>query len=102
MGHPVMRQCVGCKEVTDRRNLVRCVYVADSVAVEVDTSQTLPGRGAWVHADPKCVQKGIRNRGFVRTLKLTEHSKASLSVTEAWQKLADDVLQCARCALQQS
>ncbi|MCS4484216.1 YlxR family protein [Gleimia sp. 6138-11-ORH1] len=102
MAHPIMRQCVGCKEVTDRRNLVRCVYVAETETVEVDSSQTAPGRGAWVHAKSKCVQRAIRNRGFVRTLKLTELGKTFDNSADAWQKLVTDVLQCTRCTLQQS
>ncbi|EEH63983.1 hypothetical protein HMPREF0044_1002 [Gleimia coleocanis DSM 15436] len=102
MANPVMRQCVGCHKVTDRTELVRCAYNAETDAIEVGLSHQLPGRGVWVHADPKCLQKGIRSRGFTRTLKLMDLSKTSACTVEAMQKLAADVLQYARCVLQQS
>lgn len=102
MSNPVIRQCVGCHLATDRTELVRCAFNPVSEAIEVGLSHQLPGRGVWVHADPKCLQRAIRNRGFIRTLKLTDISKTSVGSAEAMQKLTTEVLQYARRVLLQS
>ncbi|WP_308205336.1 YlxR family protein [Mycobacterium paraseoulense] len=40
------------------------------LAVIVDTGTSLPGRGAWVHPVPQCVQQAIRRRAFTRALRI--------------------------------
>ncbi|WP_390176202.1 YlxR family protein [Mycobacterium asiaticum] len=42
-----------------------------SYAVIVDTARRLPGRGAWLHPAPQCVQQAIRRRAFNRALRIT-------------------------------
>jgi predicted RNA-binding protein YlxR (DUF448 family) len=39
--------------------------------VIIDTAGNLPGRGAWLHPDPHCVDAAIRRRAFVRALRIT-------------------------------
>ncbi|WP_322860014.1 DUF448 domain-containing protein [Mycobacterium europaeum] len=39
-------------------------------AVIVDTKNSLPGRGAWLHPVPQCVQQAIRRRAFTRALRI--------------------------------
>ncbi|MDD4866598.1 MAG: YlxR family protein [Mycobacterium sp.] len=40
-------------------------------AVIVDTARSLPGRGAWLHPAPQCLQQAIRRRAFTRALRIT-------------------------------
>jgi predicted RNA-binding protein YlxR (DUF448 family) len=40
-------------------------------AVTVDTGSNLPGRGAWLHPVPQCVQQAIRRRAFTKALRIT-------------------------------
>jgi len=40
-------------------------------AVTVDTTGNLPGRGAWLHPDPQCLEAAVRRRAFVRALRIT-------------------------------
>jgi hypothetical protein len=44
------------------------VVARDGVIV-VDASATLPGRGAWVHPTPECVDASIKRRAFGRALR---------------------------------
>jgi len=39
-------------------------------AVIVDTGSNLPGRGAWLHPAPQCVQQAIRRRAFTKALRI--------------------------------
>ncbi|WP_425271268.1 YlxR family protein [Mycobacterium gastri] len=40
-------------------------------AVIVDSNRRLPGRGAWLHPEPRCLQQAIRRRAFTRALRIT-------------------------------
>jgi predicted RNA-binding protein YlxR (DUF448 family) len=40
-------------------------------AVAVDTAGSLPGRGAWLHPDDRCLSAAIRRRAFGRALRIT-------------------------------
>jgi uncharacterized protein len=40
-------------------------------AVLVDTAGSLPGRGAWLHPSPQCLQQAIRRRAFTKALRIT-------------------------------
>ena len=73
MGGPV-RTCVGCRKRELATELLRVVAVPTGngeYAVIVDTATSLPGRGAWLHPDPQCLDAAIRRRAFVRALRIT-------------------------------
>jgi predicted RNA-binding protein YlxR (DUF448 family) len=40
-------------------------------AIIVDTAGNLPGRGAWLHPDERCLHVAIRRRAFARALRIT-------------------------------
>ncbi|MBD3943410.1 YlxR family protein [Microbacterium sp. NEAU-LLC] len=64
-----VRTCVGCRTRAPRSALLRVVSI-DSALV-VDERASLPGRGAWVHETPECVDAAIRRRAFVRALRVS-------------------------------
>ena len=72
-GGPV-RTCIGCRKRELAVELLRVVAVDSGngrCAVTVDAARTLPGRGAWLHHDPECLQVAIRRRAFGRALRIT-------------------------------
>jgi predicted RNA-binding protein YlxR (DUF448 family) len=77
--HAAERTCLGCRKRDARTALVR--LVADGDRVVVDTGLCRPGRGAWVHRDPRCAKRltlGAIERGLKR--KLSEDSICSLQL----------------------
>ncbi|WP_460722852.1 YlxR family protein [Microbacterium aureliae] len=64
-----VRTCVGCRARAPRSALLRVVCV-DSVLLP-DERASLPGRGAWVHETPECVDAALRRRAFVRALRVS-------------------------------
>ncbi|MGN6219714.1 MAG: YlxR family protein [Microbacterium sp.] len=64
-----VRTCVGCRTRAPRSALLRVVSI-DSALV-VDERASMPGRGAWVHETPECVDAAIRRRAFVRALRVS-------------------------------
>ncbi|HEX7805805.1 MAG TPA: YlxR family protein [Cellulomonas sp.] len=67
-----VRTCVGCRS-TDRRSvLLRIVVSTDGAglpALAVDEGRCMPGRGAWLHPDPRCLELAERRRAFPRALR---------------------------------
>ncbi|WP_146804592.1 YlxR family protein [Cellulomonas persica] len=71
-GAPV-RTCVGCRATGLRSALLR-VVAADggtgAPVLVVDVDRAMPGRGAWLHPDPGCLELATRRRAFGRALRL--------------------------------
>lgn len=64
-----VRTCVGCRTRAPRSTLLRVVSL-DSVLV-LDERASMPGRGAWVHETPACMDAALRRRAFVRALRVS-------------------------------
>lgn len=43
-------------------------FVVHEKKLWIDVAQKLPGRGAWVHPRPGCMQQGLERGGFQRSL----------------------------------
>ena len=64
------RQCVGCREMKDKKSLLRVVKSPEGV-VSLDFVGKKPGRGAYVCHDPACLQKARKKQAFERALEVT-------------------------------
>ncbi|WP_349259808.1 YlxR family protein [Jatrophihabitans sp.] len=94
-----IRTCVGCRQRASAVDLLRVVVAPDAIGkaahqaparstsgarssseplgggpvalpVVPDPRRRIPGRGAWVHADPGCVELAQRRRAFGRALRV--------------------------------
>ncbi|WP_326687643.1 MULTISPECIES: YlxR family protein [unclassified Streptomyces] len=61
------RTCVGCRERTDKSDLLRVVLVKGSLIP--DLRGRLPGRGAYLHPVPACLEQAVRRRAFNRAFR---------------------------------
>ena len=52
------RQCVGCREMKDKKSLLRVVKSPEG-AVSLDFSGKKPGRGAYVCHDVACLRRAL-------------------------------------------
>ncbi|MCV7091301.1 YlxR family protein [Mycobacterium interjectum] len=69
-----VRTCVGCRKRELAAELLRVVAVSTGngeYAAIVDDRSSLPGRGAWLHPVPQCVQQAIRRRALTKALRIT-------------------------------
>jgi len=62
-----VRTCIGCRRRAGKADLVRLVQVSGHVVI--DHAQSLPGRGAYVHLDRRCVQAAGRSGRAARALR---------------------------------
>lgn len=60
-----MRQCVGCREMKPKKELIRVVRSSEG-AVSLDFKGKLPGRGAYVCPDAECLKRAKRSKALER------------------------------------
>ena len=56
-----LRQCLGCREMKPKRELVRVVRAPDG-SVSLDFKGKSPGRGAYVCPNEECLKKAATSR----------------------------------------
>ena len=66
MSRPV-RMCAGCRDRDNKADLLRIV-ARDGVGV-VDPTQTLPGRGVYLHPSRDCLDRAVKRRSMGRSLR---------------------------------
>lgn len=60
-----MRQCLGCREMMPKKELLRVVRSPEG-EVTLDFRGKAPGRGAYVCHNMDCLKKAIRSRALER------------------------------------
>lgn len=63
------RQCVGCREMKDKKALLRVVKSPEG-DVSLDFGGRKPGRGAYVCHDVACLQKARKSRALERAFEV--------------------------------
>lgn len=65
-----MRQCLGCREMKPKKELVRVVRSPEG-EVSIDGRGKMPGRGAYVCHNADCLKKALRSNALGRSLDVT-------------------------------
>ena len=65
-----MRQCVGCKEMKNKREMMRVLKTAEGPIV-IDTTGRKNGRGAYLCMTKECLVKARKNKGLERSFKMS-------------------------------
>ena len=60
-----MRQCLGCREMKPKKELVRVVRSPEG-QISLDFRGKANGRGAYVCRSPECLKKAIKARALER------------------------------------
>ena len=63
------RQCMGCRERADKRDLIRVVRTPDG-NVQLDFSGKLSGRGAYICPKAECLKKAQKAKALERSLEV--------------------------------
>lgn len=62
-----MRMCVGCREMKEKKNLIRVVRSPEG-QVSFDPTGKKSGRGAYVCRDGECLARALKQRQLERQL----------------------------------
>lgn len=60
-----MRQCLGCREMKPKRELIRAVR-SPSGEISLDFKGKKPGRGAYICNDAQCLKKALKSKSLER------------------------------------
>lgn len=78
-----MRQCVGCREMKPKKDLIRVVKSPEG-QVSLDFRGKLPGRGAYVCPDSACLARARKSRALERAFE-------TALPPEVWQALEEQM-----------
>lgn len=65
-----MRQCVGCREMKPKKELIRVVRSPEGV-ISLDFRGKAPGRGAYLCPDTACLKKAMKSKALDRGFETT-------------------------------
>lgn len=60
-----MRQCLGCREMKPKRELIRVVRSPEG-DISLDFKGKASGRGAYICPNPDCLKKAVKARALER------------------------------------
>ena len=60
-----MRQCVGCREMKPKKELIRVVKSPEAV-LSLDFRGKAPGRGAYLCPNPACLKRAMKSKALER------------------------------------
>ncbi len=81
-----MRQCVGCREMKAKAELVRVVKPKEG-EISLDFVGKLPGRGAYVCKEAACIEKARKAKALERAFSCAVSSEV---YEELAKKLAEE------------
>ena len=76
-----LRMCVGCREMKEKRDLIRIVRTSEHSG-EIDLTGKKPGRGAYICNDPACLKKAKKSKSLERALNVSLEEDVYLRLAE--------------------
>ncbi len=65
-----LRQCVGCGEMKNKKDMMRVLKTAEGEIV-LDVTGKKNGRGAYLCVAKECLEKARKNKGLERSFKMS-------------------------------
>lgn len=83
-----MRMCVGCREMKEKRALIRIVRTPEG-RVELDSAGKRSGRGAYVCRQAECLRRAIKQKQLERQLEVTLTEEIIQYLTDEMERVKD-------------
>lgn len=64
-----LRQCVGCREMKSKKEMLRVLKTAEEEVI-LDMTGKMNGRGAYLCKNAECLEKAMKHKGLERSLKM--------------------------------
>ena len=81
-----MRMCVGCREMKEKRELIRIVRTPDGEVI-MDATGKKSGRGAYVCRKADCLKRAIKQRQLERQLDVSQTEEVSNALAAELERL---------------
>ncbi len=82
-----MRMCTGCREMKEKRELIRVVRGPDGDA-SLDPTGKKSGRGAYVCRRTECLKRAIKQKQLERQLQVTLTEEVSEALNAELERLS--------------
>ena len=82
-----MRMCVGCREMKEKRELIRIVRTPEG-EVALDATGKKSGRGAYVCRQAECLRRSIRQKQLERQLEIALTPEITEALTTGMERLS--------------
>ena len=76
-----MRQCLGCREMKPKRELIRVVRSPEGT-ISLDFKGKASGRGAYVCPDMACLKKAMKSKAIERAFETSIPEEIYAQLTE--------------------
>ena len=83
-----MRMCVGCREMKEKKLLIRVVRSPEG-EVSLDPGGKKSGRGAYVCRNADCLKRAIKQKQLERQLDVTLPEETVQALTAAMSELTE-------------
>ena len=84
-----MRQCLGCREMKPKRELIRVVKSPEN-EISLDFKGKKPGRGAYLCPDSACLARARKSRALERAFSIQIPDEVYAGLEEQMQEGAKD------------
>lgn len=64
-----MRQCIGCREMKNKKEMIRILKMTEGEII-IDATGKKNGRGAYLCPCRDCFMKAVKSKGIERSLKM--------------------------------
>ena len=81
-----MRMCVGCREMKEKKSLIRVVRSPEG-EVSLDPTGKKSGRGAYVCRDGECLARALKQRQLERQLQTEMGPEVSAALQDALDEI---------------
>ena len=82
-----MRMCVGCREMKEKRELIRIVRTPEGETL-IDPTGKKSGRGAYVCRSPECLKRAIKQKQLERQLQVSLTDEVNEALMAEMNRLA--------------
>lgn len=82
-----MRMCVGCREMKEKRELIRIVRTPEGETL-MDPTGKKSGRGAYLCRKAECLKKAIRQHQLERQLEVSLSEETAQALAAELERLA--------------
>lgn len=83
-----LRQCIGCGEVKNKKELIRVLKTTDDQIV-IDATGRKNGRGAYICPSMDCYKKAVKSKGLERSLKMAIPKEVYESLEKEMEQLGE-------------
>ena len=84
-----MRMCVGCREMKEKRELIRIVRTPEGETL-IDPTGKKSGRGAYVCRSPECLKRAIKQKQLERQLQVSLTDEVNEALIAEMNRLATE------------